>query len=587
MKLLATQPFAVKSLSALGVIFQYYLGKHCAYLHAETQEWALLFPSRGSQGPFHFEFHFGKGKQREQRLRRNVRHLRDSRAPFLDLDGDFAEAYAPVLAQGRYQGALVSGPVLRRCPTPDSLRARWKDIHGAFPGRGDPEFIRFVRLVLSLPCLSETGLQAYRRSLELLGDWLQDPGQAGLPAELSRQLNEAYSHELPHDYWVDWVIGIDALLTPAERERVVEPWVRAELGVSRAPTLVAAMMPQTGALTDTLQNLCIQKAFQVAAYRAVRQRGEMAAKWLGDFGLILVASASRPAPGRQQRAEIAAEVDALRRSVEAEIGCRVHAGLGRLSRVAGDLAASQREAVAAMNDGLATGQPLTLAQEPQARRTRSASALDRRLFRDLLEALGSSPTAHLLPRERLMERLARSELSHQAVRSLLVWAHGSLLDRYEAEFRMTVEQAHRLHERFVEDMDLASAQPAMFQLFRQAIDLLARPADGYDRRHLNARLAMSTLRRDIESAPEHPWTIKEICYRSGLSAPTVLKKFKESSGVSFGAFVRQRRMKKARSLLRNTALNLDQVARSSGYASASSFIQAFQRHFGKNPGAFR
>jgi DNA-binding response OmpR family regulator len=63
--------------------------------------------------------------------------------------------------------------------------------------------------------------------------------------------------------------------------------------------------------------------------------------------------------------------------------------------------------------------------------------------------------------------------------------------------------------------------------------------------------------------------------------------FRQCSGVTVFDFLREARMKEARRLLSDTALEIQQVAGEMGFGSAANFATAFRERFGLTPSRFR
>lgn len=82
-------------------------------------------------------------------------------------------------------------------------------------------------------------------------------------------------------------------------------------------------------------------------------------------------------------------------------------------------------------------------------------------------------------------------------------------------------------------------------------------------------------------------TIEELA-RQYLINPTTLKTvFKEVYGSSLAAHMKEHRMEKAASLLRETELSVAEIAGQVGYESQSKFTAAFKEQFGLLPTAYR
>ena len=82
-------------------------------------------------------------------------------------------------------------------------------------------------------------------------------------------------------------------------------------------------------------------------------------------------------------------------------------------------------------------------------------------------------------------------------------------------------------------------------------------------------------------------TIEELA-RQYLINPTTLKTvFKEVYGSSLAAHMKEHRMEKAASLLRETDLSVAEIAGQVGYESQSKFTAVFKEQFGKLPKEYR
>jgi len=75
--------------------------------------------------------------------------------------------------------------------------------------------------------------------------------------------------------------------------------------------------------------------------------------------------------------------------------------------------------------------------------------------------------------------------------------------------------------------------------------------------------------------------------RAGVSAYHFAHLFKASTGLPPHHFVVQRRVERAKALLREGALGVGEVALRSGFASASHFAVVFRRVAGMPPREFR
>ena len=127
-------------------------------------------------------------------------------------------------------------------------------------------------------------------------------------------------------------------------------------------------------------------------------------------------------------------------------------------------------------------------------------------------------------------------------------------------------QSRLLHQMIEQGMDIACPkwreEAEQVKIIREIHDQLAR--------HMDQRVTIEELARHY------------------LINPTTLKTvFKEVYGNSLAAHMKEHRMEKAASLLRETELSVAEIAAQVGYESQSKFTAAFKEQFGKLPKEYR
>ena len=81
-------------------------------------------------------------------------------------------------------------------------------------------------------------------------------------------------------------------------------------------------------------------------------------------------------------------------------------------------------------------------------------------------------------------------------------------------------------------------------------------------------------------------TVEALADRAGMSPRNFARVFKAQTGETPRRYVEKVRLERARMLLEETALPLDRIASSTGFASAEVLRRTFQRQFGVSPGAY-
>lgn len=97
------------------------------------------------------------------------------------------------------------------------------------------------------------------------------------------------------------------------------------------------------------------------------------------------------------------------------------------------------------------------------------------------------------------------------------------------------------------------------------------------------RLALIRDRLESDTAPPTLVDLAKLC---GLSVRQLARAFRESQGIPIGAYIATYRIARAKELLASGA-NLKTVSHQLGFASPSSFCQAFRKSTGWTPGAFQ
>jgi AraC family transcriptional regulator, transcriptional activator of the genes for pyochelin and ferripyochelin receptors len=91
--------------------------------------------------------------------------------------------------------------------------------------------------------------------------------------------------------------------------------------------------------------------------------------------------------------------------------------------------------------------------------------------------------------------------------------------------------------------------------------------------------AKDILTRNLDRPP----SLLELARQVGLNDCTLKKGFRQIFGTTAFGYLHDRRMERAKTLLLERQLSVNQVAQSVGYASRSAFITAFRKRFGVSP----
>lgn len=95
------------------------------------------------------------------------------------------------------------------------------------------------------------------------------------------------------------------------------------------------------------------------------------------------------------------------------------------------------------------------------------------------------------------------------------------------------------------------------------------------------------IREYLTTHLEQKITIEQLATKYGMSATTMKRIFKEVYGDSIYAFIKEYKMQKAAILLKETDLEIGEIAIKMGYDNASKFSEAFKKIFGSTPRTYR
>jgi AraC family transcriptional activator FtrA len=104
-------------------------------------------------------------------------------------------------------------------------------------------------------------------------------------------------------------------------------------------------------------------------------------------------------------------------------------------------------------------------------------------------------------------------------------------------------------------------------------------------RHANSRLA--ALLDAVRVRPGEPWTIERMAREAAMSERTMIRRFKESVGLSPGEWLAETRVDAARQLLEVGAASIEDVAELAGFGSVASLRHHFRNRLGVSPARYR
>jgi AraC-like DNA-binding protein len=406
--------------------------------------------------------------------------------------------------------------------------------------------------------------------------------------ETDRLRKEVFSPRLPHPNWVDWVVGNDKFQAKGENNRALSSWEREEMGITRPPSAVIALMLQSsGRRSGLVEEACRAREFQHECFLAARRKPECVAGPLGDYGSIILTSYRPGATTAQARLEVREKIRTFREELEKRFGMTVLAGAGFLRAGSLDLARSYRAAVAGLHLAVQAGRNPTFVEATVNEREGVPTAGLRASVRELADAMSRASQDRLaISRDKFIRQvLFASHGQSEVARIHCLSALYILLERFEGKSGVSLNAARTLGDDLADRVASAGNLPDLMAAFTGAMEALERYQE--KPREAGTAARVEQVLKDIELEPGKPWKLHEICKRTGMSTPTFLKWFRKLTGSGFGPFLRKARLTKARQMLQEGPLTLERIAQECGFNSASYLIQAFKRTMGTSPRKYK
>lgn len=95
------------------------------------------------------------------------------------------------------------------------------------------------------------------------------------------------------------------------------------------------------------------------------------------------------------------------------------------------------------------------------------------------------------------------------------------------------------------------------------------------------------VRNNLDNDPARQISLCELSEHFGASERSLHRKFKEETGMTFGAYQRKRRMEKAARMLMDGSAEIRKIAEACGYYSITAFYKAFKGEFGVPPDRYK
>jgi AraC-like DNA-binding protein len=95
------------------------------------------------------------------------------------------------------------------------------------------------------------------------------------------------------------------------------------------------------------------------------------------------------------------------------------------------------------------------------------------------------------------------------------------------------------------------------------------------------------VRAFVEDNYERAISLRDVADALGYSSSHLTTAFRRATGIPVTAFIIERRIRAAKSLLHDPAMNIARTRASVGFHDGAYFSRQFARHVGMTPGRFR
>ena len=92
---------------------------------------------------------------------------------------------------------------------------------------------------------------------------------------------------------------------------------------------------------------------------------------------------------------------------------------------------------------------------------------------------------------------------------------------------------------------------------------------------------------EIHTDPGRKWKLEDLAKAAGLSRTIYAERFNKLTGTTPMNYVTQWRMERARKLLKDETISIDEIAEKVGYVASESFQKTFKKFIGATPSAYR
>jgi len=491
----------------------------------------------------------------------------------------FFDLFVPVLDAGTVRGVLVAGPLARTRPTSAAVLERWYALTGLHGRLGDPAFADYLATTLLTLTLEGKHFGELERLMSCFAALVA--GQAA-PEALAAEADSLLS-SLREARASDFMWEAARRMVDERNDRywaaAPQAGALASLGLERVPEhAVVGLLPGRNDERDPIDDVLQRDALQRACVALARKAGSVVCGQVGDYGIVFLCDYRGSAGRVRSRLVDLAERAA---AIAKRFGFRLHAGVSRVEGSA-PLAARYRAALGAAEKALARN---LMVVHGEPRPERSAENL-----RELRARLGTSTgdrAGLLVPR---FDRYIEAVLVHCGYRLESTRAHlDAGLERIAEPLLARGSLDKKGYQELLTSMDRtfedARTVADLVGAYRHCVADLERIVKGptVARQDRGTRRAAHFVREHIGE----PLGLTQVARVAGYAPGYFSKLFKRDEGIPFEHYVRNLRLGRAKQMLTETNLSVEQVQELCGFTTRTYFHRVFKKAMGVTPAAFR
>jgi AraC-like DNA-binding protein len=535
----------------------------------EEGQWVELRERAEQRTLLGFELEHGVETERFRYNFRCLAEARRSKKTVLGRHAGFCDLFVPIVALGRADAVLVTGPFATARPESAEILERWRALTGRQGHPADPEFADYLTVTRGTLVLEGGHAAKFQRLVEALARLMAEEGSAdAIRAEISSLRIDLSAAR-----------RVDRMRRAAREivdERTGRKWASAhsasrlrDMGVQRFPEhVVVGLMVGRDRQRDPVDELLTRDALQHACVDIVHRAGNALSGSIGDHGITLLGTSRR---------KLCYFADEARSLARRRFGLDLHLGV---ASSAGDVWQQYPEALAAAEAALLSDVRLVTGSKGASERG-SLEILRRELGSIASEKLDAVAArfdrylaavaqrcGHRIEPARIhldagFERLAEAVLG-KAVAEAPFARLAAELERTAGE-AATVSDLLAVYRRAQQDLVASIAQPSAAQ------------------RDTSLRRAYDHIRQHYAE----PLSLARVARVAGFSRTHFSRLFHKVEKVTFEHYLLAIRIERAKQLLLGTELSLERVAQLAGLSSRFYLGRVFKRVTGETPLAYR